>query len=203
MNWLAHLTLSQPDAPSRLGQLLADLLTLPEQALAPPECQDGMRHHRAIDAYTDQHPVVVRAMGRFPAPWRRYAGVLVDLHFDHSLARRFERHAGRPLSDFTAEVYDGMTALLQQPPVSSALPGRSGAILQAMVQHDLLGSYQHPAGIEAALARMAGRLRRPVPLQEAAPVLAGLDDALSEDFEAFFPDLMRQLDAPAWRRFKG
>lgn len=199
MNWLAHLQLSAPDPGSRLGHLLADLLTWPEQAVAPEDCQDGMRHHRAIDAFTDEHPQVRQAIARLPSPWRRYGGVLTDLYFDHLLARDFARLAGRPLAAFAREAYEGWRPDRAPAAWRQALPPRAQAVMAAMATHDLLGSYAQAEGVSLALSRMGRRLRRPVPLEEAWPVLQSLDGALEADFHAFWPALRAELDAPAWR----
>jgi hypothetical protein len=87
MNWLAHLFLSDPEPACRIGNLLPDFLSANVLAGLPAAFQRGIAQHRRIDAYTDAHPVFRRSVQRFAPPFRRYGGVLVDIFYDHFLAR--------------------------------------------------------------------------------------------------------------------
>ena len=154
------------------------------EALAlPPRVISGIRLHRAIDVYTDGHPEVLAAKAQLPPPYRRYAGILLDMWFDHCLARDFSRWSVQPLVD----VSDALRALLQ----------RRGALLtpelrrfaRYMQAHDLPAGYADPVVLDLALAGIGQRLRRDNPLASALPVLQAREAQLQQHFEAFFPQL--------------
>src|SRR6187549_190225 len=100
MNWLAHLLLSPPEPLLRLGNLSGDFVRGIDVTLLRPELQLGITQHRRIDAFVDAHPLVRRSRERLDAPFRRFAGVLVDVYYDHFLARDWAALGdGRPLGD--------------------------------------------------------------------------------------------------------
>lgn len=195
MNWLAHLYLSTDDAEYRVGNVIADWVKGEARAGLSPGIQRGLACHRVIDLYTDAHPVVKRSVARVRAPFKRYAAVLVDVFYDHILARDWQHVAGAPLAAFTASVYASFAA------VWDGLDPRVRSGLQRMAADDWLGSYASLDGIDAILRRMARRLSRPNLLGEALPELATHVDGLSEDFHAFFPQL--EAHVRAWQASKG
>src|SRR4051794_7971427 len=105
MNWLAHLLLSDPAPAFRIGNLLPDLMPGPALAQMPAEYQGGIAQHRRIDAFTDSHPIFRRSILRVEPPQRRYAGILVDIFYDHFLSVGWAAHSRVPLREFLAEVY--------------------------------------------------------------------------------------------------
>jgi acyl carrier protein phosphodiesterase len=191
MNWLAHVFLSEPDAECRLGNLLADRIKGKARRGLPAGVLRGMACHQAIDAFTDFHPLVHHSKRRIRDEYDRYAGILVDVFYDHVLAREWSRYADVPLEQFTAEVYDSLRA------GAATLPEELRAALERMAAEDWLGSYRHVAGIEATLrrlsARIAARLRRPVALEDAVAELTAHYDGLAEDFAGFFPELRAHI----------
>ena len=183
MNWLAHLYLSEPTAEFRVGNLLPDLVGPPVLAGLPAAFQRGIVQHRRIDAFTDAHPVFRRSVQRFEPPLRRFGGIIVDLAYDHFLARDWSTHSEQPLGEFTREVYAGFGDVAGQLPPEIALP------LQAMRTQDWLGSYHELGGLTLALSRMGRRLKRPVDLAAAVPIIERNYEGFHADFREFFPDL--------------
>src|SRR4051794_25034383 len=110
MNWLAHLVLSEPSSAFRIGNLLPDILPWSEWRALPAKYQGGIECHRVIDSFTDSHPVFRRSVGRVGAPFRRYAGILIDVFYDHFLASLWSRYAMVPLDQFAAEFYNSLPA---------------------------------------------------------------------------------------------
>ncbi|MBA2077023.1 MAG: hypothetical protein BGP10_07845 [Rhodanobacter sp. 68-29] len=190
MNHLAHLLLAGPDEPLRLGGLLGDFVRgAPDPAL-PPRVAQGIRLHRAIDAYTDSHPEVVAARARFAPPYRRYAGIALDVWFDHCLARDFARWSAQPLAAFSG---DALGLLWRQ---DAQLPPALRRFRAYMQAHDLPAGYARREEIGKALEGIAGRLQRDNPLDRMLPLLAALDAPLQAHFDAFFPQL--QAFAQEW-----
>ncbi len=190
MNWLAHLRLSPPEPLVRLGNLLGDFLHGVDVATLPEAVQRGVRMHRALDAFTDAHPAFRRSRERIRPPFRRFSGVLVDVFYDHFLARGWAGFGdGRPLGAFTAEVY----ADLQRH--AAWLPGRLREVGPRMAAQDWLGGYAEVEHVDTALSRMADRLRRPTVLGEGGRELRAHDADLAADFAAFWPDVVRAAGA--------
>lgn len=190
MNYLAHLHLGGPAPEQLLGSLYGDFVKGPLEGRFAPRLEAAIRLHRAIDAYTDSHPRVLAALGRFSPQRRRYAGIILDVFFDHCLARQWPAYHPEPLSAFTTRVY----AVLEQTP---DLPGRLATIAPFMIADDWLGAYQHFEVIGRVLQGISRRLSRPEGLQGAMPELQALYPALLEDFSGFYPEL--QQFAATWR----
>jgi acyl carrier protein phosphodiesterase len=140
-----------------------------------------------VDRFTDAHPIPRASRNRIGPERRRYGGVLVDVFYDHFLARHWSEFHPEPLDRFTARCY---AALRAHEPV---LPERLRLALPHMVEHDWLGSYREVDGIALTLARLSRRVRRENPLAGGAEELIRHYDALEADFRAFLPDLVREV----------
>ncbi|MEO4047497.1 ACP phosphodiesterase [Pseudomonas sp. CAU 1711] len=182
MNYLAHLHLGGDSPAQLLGSLYGDFVKGPLAGRFAPDIEAAIRLHRRIDAFTDRHPLVERARARFPAERRRTSGILLDLFFDHCLARDWAQFADEPLAGFTARVYRLLAA---QP----ELPERLASIAPRMAAQDWLGSYRDFAVLEQVLGGMSRRLSRPQLLAGAMGELERLYRPLSADFRAFYPEL--------------
>ncbi len=190
MNYLAHLRLSPTDALSRAGSLLGDFRRGVLMADIPAALRPGVEHHLRLDAFTDNHEVFRISRQRLGPDLARYSGVLVDVFYDHFLARNWDRYGdGRSLRHFCDEVYG------QLEPLSELLPAAMRRAMDLMQRHDWLGSYAEVEGIEEVLRRMAGRLRRSNPLATAAGLLTACYDKLEADFGRFFPQAEAHMAA--------
>lgn len=187
MNYLAHLHLGGERPEQLLGSLYGDFVKGPLAGQWPGPIEASIRLHRRIDVFTDAHPLVVAARSRFPAARRRYAGILIDLFFDHCLALHWQRFAAQPLDEFTGQVYRVLAA-------EPALPPRLAMIAPRMAEQDWLGSYRDFAVLEQVLRGMQRRLSRPEGLDGALAELEQLYQPLSEDFLAFYPQLQTAVE---------
>ena len=190
MNHLAHVLLAGDDEWLRLGGLMGDFVHGEPDPALPLRLVDGIRLHRAIDGFTDSHPEVAAARALFVPPYRRYAGILLDMWFDHCLARDFAHWSAVPLARFSDDVRD----LLHRH--DALLPDGLRRFRGYMDVHDLPAGYARREEIDRALGGIGRRLRRENPLDMALPVLVELDASLRARFEAFFPQL--QDFARAW-----
>lgn len=187
MNYLAHAWLARDSDDAILGQLLGDFVHGSSALLDwPLPVRVEIERHRRIDRYTDSHPAVVAARMRF-GMLRRYAGIALDVYFDHCLARDWTRWngPGTSLQTFSARVYRILQAQ------SGHLPPRLAFILPRMSAQDWLGSYRRRDSVGRALRGIATRLSRNGDrLVACLPVLEREQAALDATFEAFFPDLV-------------
>lgn len=182
MNYLAHLHLGGQRPGQLLGSLYGDFVKGRLQGQFAPDIEAAIQLHRRIDVFTDRHPLVDVALSRFSLTRRRYAGIVLDVFFDHCLARDWALYADGPLETFTSDVYRVLSSERQ-------LPERLARIAPYMVADDWLGSYREFEVLEQVLRGIARRLTRPAELAAAMQELRALYEPLSEDFRLFYPQL--------------
>lgn len=182
MNYLAHLYLSPPDEDAWLGSLLGDFVKGAIGQRYAPRVTAAIRLHRRLDAYTDAHAAVQRSKSRISRARRRYAGIMIDMFYDHFLARGWAELHHEPLADFAARVY----ALLERR--RAELPETMQFVAQRMAARDWLGSYASTATIHGALDRIGSRLRRANRLAGAGEELLADYAGFEADFRAFLPE---------------
>ena len=198
MNHLAHAWFAWHSEDAILAAMLGDFARGPVEALPwPGPVRDAIRRHRHIDQLADAHPRVVAARALFPKGRRRFAGIVLDVHFDHLLARDWVRWNPGPgallLPAFAARVYRLLLAHLP------ALPPRLQAIAPRMAAHDWLGGMHMRGSVDGTVRAIARRLTR-----GGDALVACLDDlrrheaAIDAAFEALPPDSVAASDpAPA------
>jgi acyl carrier protein phosphodiesterase len=190
MNWLAHIFLAEPNVESRLGNLLGDLVKGAARTELKIELQQGIACHTAIDCFTDSHPIVAQSKVRITPPQRRFAGVIIDVLYDHLLIKNWAAYSEIPIDDFISEVYTSFGAY-------SAIPMTTKDQIDRLIRDDLLRSYRDLAGVEAALQRISRRLERRMgrifTLELAMPDIIKNYAALDRDFQTFFPELQAHV----------
>ncbi|KJK04398.1 MULTISPECIES: ACP phosphodiesterase [Pseudomonas] len=182
MNYLAHLHLGGQQPEQLLGSLYGDFVKGPLGGRYPLALEAAIRLHRQIDVFTDSHPLVLQSLGRFPKARRRYAGIILDVFFDHCLALHWQDYADQPLAQFTGRVYQVLAA-------QEALPGRLAQIAPYMAADDWLGAYREFAVLDQVFRGIARRLSRPEGMDGALELVDALYAPLLEDFRAFYPEL--------------
>lgn len=187
MNFLAHFLLSDNEDDLRLGNLLGDVVKGRVERYdhpgVTPRLRTGIRLHRTIDSFSDSHAVVRRSKQRIAARYGRLSGVIVDVYYDHVLAREWATHGQGTLPAFAEDVYGTLDRHLAR------LPADVHPLVRAMTRGDWLAGYADIANIERALRGLARRARVAAGIGTAAEELARDYDALSEDVAEFFPEL--------------
>lgn len=189
MNFLAHLYLSDDTPAAMVGNLLADFVKGPDVATLRADIQAGIRHHRLVDAFTDRHPIVQRSIARVSPRWGWFSGILIDVYYDHILAVSWDRYSPSSLRAFADYAYKAITTLADEVPPDA----RDYAFL--LIRSDRLVGYSTHDGVQDALHRLSQRITermptRAVPLHEAMTDLELVHAGLSDDFHAFFPELI-------------
>ncbi|SDD06850.1 ACP phosphodiesterase [Aquimonas voraii] len=189
MNYLAHLLLAEHSDEGLLGALLGDFVAGSAFEAWPAIVRREILIHRRIDGFTDRHPQVLALKAKFPEGQRRYAGILIDVYFDHLLARDWPRHEDQPLHNFSQRVYRVLAE------AAAELPPRLAAIAPLMASGDWLGSYRLRDNVDRAVTRIARRLSRGGEGLVACLPTLRLHEAKAEaGFEAFFPELRAFVD---------
>lgn len=189
MNFLAHAWLAGPHATDRVGGMIGDFVKgrlAPLPAGLTPELAEGVMLHRLIDSFADRHPAFLRSRMRVSSVRRRVGGIMVDMFYDHFLARHWERFSAEPLAEFTTGLYREILA------GAHALPPSFLPVFERMAADDWLAGYRDTVRVAEALDRMAvHRLRRPNPLAGAGEELEREYAGFEADFLAFLPDAER------------
>ncbi len=184
MNYLAHLLLAEATPEAWVGNLLGDFVKGAVGDRFPVAIGEGILLHRQIDAFTDAHAIVQTSKARIDPERRRFAGVLVDMFYDHFLAKHWQDYASIALPDFAQQVYHALQTH------QAILPERLQQVLPDIIRQNWLTSYQEIDGIAYALQRMSRRLHRPNPLAAGIVDLQTHYDGLDADFRAFWPDVV-------------
>lgn len=183
MNFLAHFYLSDLDESLIVGNFLGDFVKGNKYENFSPEIARGIQLHREIDSFTDQHPYHLRSKHRLADKYGHYAGVAIDMFYDHLLAIQWARYADIPLSEFTQHIYRILEAHAQ------LFPPTAQQVLTYMVKHDWLLHYQEMEGIEQALTGISRRARYQSNLEQAPLDLQKHFSQFKQDFSGFFPEL--------------
>lgn len=184
MNHLAHALLSGPEEALQLGGWLGDFVRGRIDATLPNGVQRGIALHRAIDTFTDTHVDIRRARGLFEPPYRRYAGILVDIWFDHLLARDFRRWSATPLQPFGEASQQLLTDN------HALLPESLRRFNRYMHARNLPAAYADREMISEVLAGVSARFKRENPLAQGLIEISRLEHELADVFAGFFPQLV-------------
>lgn len=154
-----------------------------------PEIARGVELHRAIDHFTDHHQVVSQSKDRLRPAYRHYAGVIVDVFYDHYLARQWSGYHAASLEDFAAHVYATMQEL------QHLLPESLQQMLPYMIRGNWLVGYSHIEGIQRTLTGMSRRTTHVSRMDEAINDLRKYYKEFGQEFDAFFPELQKHVQA--------
>lgn len=181
MNFLGHLYLSGDDPLITVGNFMADAVKGRDLSRFDPQLERGIRLHRAIDSFTDTHPLQQRGRERAHAHAGRYASVVMDLYYDHLLAVNWSDFHPEPLPDFAHRMYTLLTHY------QHLMPERTQRMLPYMVQGDWLTSYATISGIGRALAGLARRVPQGASMVGAEKVLYEHLSEYTAEFREFLP----------------
>ena len=184
MNFLAHLYLSGENQEIMVGNFIADHVKGNAINNFSNKIQEGIRFHRAIDHFTDSHPLIGEAVVRLRPGYRKYSGVVMDMYCDHFLAANWPAWSDTELTTFTAGCYGVLMAHVD------LLPERTRYMLHYMIKDDWLSAYAREEGISRALNGMSRRTTFTSNLDKAVETLK-VDHAFYQDiFNRFFPQLI-------------
>jgi acyl carrier protein phosphodiesterase len=192
MNFLAHALLAGDDPALVVGGVVGDWIKGPLPGRLPPDLARGVALHRAIDSHAETHPAFRRSRARVSPARRRYAGVLVDIFYDHLLARDWAALHHQPFADYRHAVYGAVAARVAD------LPEHSHYALRLMAGEDWFHGYARIDGIADVLARMSRRARRPNPLAGGEGEFVSDPDGFCTDFHEWLVDARRF--AGEWRQ---
>lgn len=183
MNYLAHLLLSGPNPDTQVGGLLGDFVKGPLKGDYPDDIEQGIRLHRQIDTLTAHLPAMTQLNRLFENPWRRYAGIVVDIAFDHLLAERWQDFHALPLPEFCADFYQHLSSHRHR------LPEGAQQFCDRAPGLGWLESYADPDIMATILNRVGTRFQRPVALEDCWHVVQTNRDHFNRAFDQAMAEL--------------
>jgi acyl carrier protein phosphodiesterase len=185
MNFLAHLFLSGDNPKVKIGNFIGDFVkgkNLTERFDA--DVAKGIALHREIDWFTDTHLIVKQSKDRLRPKYRHYSGVIVDIFYDHFLAKNWNNYSKELLPDFAEAFY----IMIKQH--DAILPEDVKYMMPYMINGNWLVNYSKLEGIQKALSGMARRTRFESKMEESVADLQENYEDFKKEFEVFFPELI-------------
>ncbi|MEZ7514664.1 acyl carrier protein phosphodiesterase [Flavobacterium frigidarium] len=187
MNFLAHIYLSGDNDYIKIGNFMADGIRGKHFEEFPIDIQKGITLHRAIDTFTDAHPVFRQSTKKLHARYHHYAGVIVDVFYDHFLAKNWSVYSNENLEEFIQNFYE---SLRQN---QAVLTEKTIGFMPYMFKQNWLSSYQTIEGINSILTQMDGRTKNKSKMRFATEELQEFYSDFEEEFTTFFRDLQQHV----------
>lgn len=184
MNFLAHIYLSFGDGDVTIGNFIADSIRGNKYGHLPQRVQKGVLLHRAIDTFTDAHPIPKMSSKRLHANYSHYSRVIVDIFYDHFLAKNWAVYSKAPLARYVDDFYDLLEAHY------ALLPLATQRMMPYMIADNWLFNYASLDGIANVLKGMNRRTQHRSGMHRAITDLELHYRRFEEEFTAFFEELI-------------
>lgn len=184
MNFLAHIYLSGEDDFVKIGNFMADSIRGSQYLDYPNSLQKGILLHRHIDSFTDSHPIYRKSKHRLHEKYGHYSGVIMDIAYDHFLAKNWSKYSNENLEDYAADFYQ----LVQDN--FEILTERTKGMLPYMIGRNWLVSYATIAGLEMILFQMDYKTKHRAHMQEAIVEIQDFYTEFESEFFQFFEELV-------------
>ena len=183
MNFLAHIYLSGENDLVKVGNFMADGIRGNDYLKFPDEVIKGILLHRQIDTFTDLHPIYRKSKHRLHEKYGHYSGVIMDILYDHFLAKNWNEYSYEKLEDYVESFYKSLENN------KAILSEKTKSIVPYMIDQNWLASYASLAGIEKILFQMDYRTKHRANMQEAIVELQEFYFQFEEEFKLFFEEL--------------
>ncbi len=183
MNFLAHIYLSFDDDEITIGNFIADSIRGNKYKHLPNRVQKGIKLHRFIDSFTDAHPTVRQSTKRLHENYSHYSGVIVDIFYDHFLAKNWSTYSDVPLAVFVDDFYN----LLEDN--YTILPENTKRMMPYMISDNWILSYAKLEGISRVLNGVNRRTNNKSKMNFAILDLEQHYYEFEKEFSSFFEEL--------------
>lgn len=183
MNYLAHIYLSGTNDLLKIGNFMADSIKGNDYEKYAPEIKKGILLHRHIDSFTDSHPIYRRSKHRLHEKYGHYSGVIMDILYDHFLAKNWSKFSNEKLEDYANDFYQ----LLQDN--YDILTEKIKGMMPYMIARNWLVSYATIEGLEMILFQMDYKTKHRANMQEAVVELQDFYSEFESEFFLFFEEL--------------
>ncbi|WP_281633168.1 ACP phosphodiesterase [Flavobacterium luteolum] len=186
MNFLAHIYLSGDNDLIKIGNFMADGIRGKQFEHFPEDVQKGILLHRFIDTYTDSHDIFRKSTKRLHERYHHYAGVIVDIVYDHFLAKNWTQYSDEELALFVKRFYNSLHDNYD------ILTEKTQGLMPYMIERNWLLSYRTTEGIQNILTQMDRRSKNISQMQYAVEELTEFYDEFEEEFTLFFEEMRKK-----------
>ena len=183
MNFLAHIYLSEDNDLITIGNFIADGIKGKRYQTYPDAIQIGILLHREIDTFTDAHPTVRLSTKKLHQRYGHYSGVIVDILYDHFLAKNWAVYSETPLKIYVDDFYESLQEHYE------LLPMRIQNMMPYMLEENWLFNYAHVEGIQNVLNGMNRRTKNIAGMDRATDELIEFYEEFENEFSSFFEEL--------------
>lgn len=184
MNFLAHIYLSGNNEAVTIGNFIADGIRGKKYLKYPRDIQTGILLHRQIDTFTDTHKTVRLSTKRLHKNYSHYSGVIVDILYDHFLAKNWSKYCNLPLAEYVDNFYISLENNFE------ILPKRIQKMMPYMIADNWLLSYASIEGITKVLEGMNRRTQNRSQMNLAVNELQEFYNEFEDEFTCFFDELI-------------
>lgn len=184
MNFLAHIYLSGDDTEIAIGNFISDSVRGNKYKSFPIGIQKGIILHRNIDTFTDAHEIFRKSTKRLHEKYGHYSGVIVDIYYDHFLAKNWQDYSNQSLEEYTTKFYE---VLINK---YDLLPTRVQNLIPYLIKDNWLLSYATVDGISRVLKGMSKRTKFKSNMEFATEDLKEHYTLFEYEFKSFFIELM-------------
>lgn len=184
MNYLAHIYLSGDNDLVTIGNFIADGIKGKNYKKRKREVQIGILLHRHIDTFTDAHKTVRISTKRLHKNYGHYSGVIVDILYDHFLAKNWRKYSNINLENYINSFYNSLETHYE------ILPLRIQKMMPYMLADNWLLSYASIDGISRVLVGMNKRTKNISGMDKAVNELEEFYQEFESEFTLFFDELI-------------
>lgn len=148
----------------------------------------GIILHRIIDTFTDANETFRISKHRLHKRYGHYSGVIVDILYDHFLAKNWNKYSNQTLTSFVFQFYQSLEDNYE------ILTPKTKRILPIMIEQNWLESYASIEGIAKILFQMDYRTKYKSKMQFAIEELEMFYDDFENEFTIFFEELRKHVD---------
>lgn len=183
MNFLAHIYLSGDNPRIQIGNFMGDGIRGKDYLRFHSDIQTGVLLHRQIDTFTDAHPVFRQSKHRLVPAYNHFSGIIVDMFYDHFLAKNWAKYSNVPLLTFTNQFYGALLCYHNE------LNNKTKHLIPYMTKNNWLYNYQYIDYLEKILRQMENRFSHPSNMHQSVRELKQHYSEFEEEFTIFFAEL--------------
>lgn len=187
MNYLAHLALSERNWVSYCGSLLPDFAPVSQWQNIPIEMRNAVEQHLLIDSFIDGHQLCKEYRGKYLSQYPRHGGIVMDVVFDHFLARHWDRYYPETLVQFCDAFYFEMERYIEE------IPERLQRFIKGLLEYRWLEYYGTMQGVEQSLLSISRRIKSPQHFHRYPAIIEENYEMLEFCFLQFYPELLAEL----------
>ncbi|MGE0568278.1 MAG: ACP phosphodiesterase [Bacteroidia bacterium] len=184
---MAHAYLSGENHGLIIGNFIGDYVRGNDYLKYPVEIQKGILLHREIDRFTDSHELFRKSKRLFYNGFEKHSGILVDIYFDHLLAKYFKELTNYELINYTKSIYEIYTDHVE----NNSIPNKH--FLNYVISNDIYNNYSVLNQIEVVLYQMSQRIKHDVALHKSVENFKENEDLLTNHFKSFFGEIKNHI----------